>query len=184
MTNAKLKARNEFGVRHYAGEVVYNVKGFLEKNKDSVPPDALALVTSPSSILAPFFEEEAAELAAAAKLPASKRSTALNRPSLGSQFRTQLEELMGTIRSTAPHYIRCLKANPKNLPRLINRKLIVDQLRCGGVLEAVKVARVGYPVKLPLSAFLSRYRTIVSDSDLPLPRMLSLIHISEPTRPY
>jgi hypothetical protein len=55
----------------------------------------------------------------------------------------QLEELMLTIRSTAAHYIRCMKPNPVNEPGWIHRQTVVDQLRYGGVLEAVRVARVG-----------------------------------------
>jgi hypothetical protein len=50
---------------------------------------------------------------------------------------------MLTIRSTAAHYIRCMKPNPVNEPGWIHRQTVVDQLRYGGVLEAVRVSRVG-----------------------------------------
>ena len=55
----------------------------------------------------------------------------------------QLEELMVTIRTTSAHYVRCMKPNPKNEPGWIHRQTVVDQLRYGGVLEAVRVSRVG-----------------------------------------
>ena len=77
---------------------------------------------------------------------------------------------MHTIRSTSSHYIRCMKANPRNEPGWIDRQTLVDQLRYGGVLEAVRVARVGYPIIMQPVAFLGRYRTLVDDSGLPLPR--------------
>ena len=35
--------------------------------------------------------------------------------------------------------------------------MIVDQLRCGGVLEAVRVSRAGYPTRYPHDVFKARY---------------------------
>ena len=35
--------------------------------------------------------------------------------------------------------------------------MIVDQLRCGGVLEAVRVSRAGYPTRYPHNVFKARY---------------------------
>ncbi len=53
------------------------------------------------------------------------------------------------IRGTTPHYIRCIKPNDDSEPDFINRIRVMEQLRYGGVLEAVRVARSGYPVRLP-----------------------------------
>ncbi|RYE84615.1 MAG: hypothetical protein EOO65_01975, partial [Methanosarcinales archaeon] len=66
------------------------------------------------------------------------------------------------IRATAPHYIRCLKPNSRQVPKLLERVGVVSQLRCGGVLEAVRVARLGYPVRSGHTTFLSTYRVLVS----------------------
>jgi myosin heavy subunit len=77
--------------------------------------------------------------------------------SVGSQFSAQLSQLRSRIDTTAPHYIRCLKPNDMSAPDNFDPKMIVDQLRCGGVLEAVRVSRAGYPTRYPHDVFRARY---------------------------
>ena len=89
------------------------------------------------------------------------------------QFKEQLNLLMEKIYTTKPHYIRCLKPNDENLSDRLNRPRLAEQLRYGGVLEAVRVARSGFPVRLSHSDFCSRYRQICNPtsgdlSSLPL----------------
>lgn len=62
---------------------------------------------------------------------------------VGSQFQSQLASLMAVIRATNPHYVRCLKPNSQCVPVVFDRRGVTGQLRCGGVLEAVRVARLG-----------------------------------------
>ena len=69
---------------------------------------------------------------------------------------------MDKIYTTKPHYIRCLKPNDANIPDSYNRPRVVEQLRYGGVLEAVRVARSGFPVRLSHTDFYTRYRCIAN----------------------
>jgi myosin heavy subunit len=77
--------------------------------------------------------------------------------SVAAQFSSQLRELRSRIDTTVPHYIRCLKPNDELVPDSFDPKMIVDQLRCGGVLEAVRVSRAGYPTRYPHNVFKARY---------------------------
>ena len=63
----------------------------------------------------------------------------------GGQFTKQLRKLRDRIDNTKPHYIRCLKPNLELVPNNDNAIMITEQLRYAGVLEAVRVSRVGYP---------------------------------------
>ena len=78
-------------------------------------------------------------------------------PSVASQFSSQLSSLRSRIDATVPHYIRCLKPNDDMVPDTFDQTMIVDQLRCGGVLEAVRVSRAGYPTRYPHDVFVARY---------------------------
>jgi hypothetical protein len=64
-------------------------------------------------------------------------------PQVGTQFKKQLAELMGQLQMMEPHYIRCIKPNNVNKPALFDGPGVLHQLRCGGVLEAVRISCAG-----------------------------------------
>ena len=86
-----------------------------------------------------------------------RSSSPLTRASVGSQFASQLRILRENIDKTSPHYIRCLKPNDELIPNNFVPAIIADQLRCAGVLEAVRVSRIGYPQRYSKAMFVQRY---------------------------
>ncbi|GBG34344.1 Myosin-6 [Hondaea fermentalgiana] len=142
-----------FTIEHYAGDVTYDTAGFVAKNKDQLYPESLELMqSSQDPFLALLFPTEMASAGAG-----RNNGRSIQSKTLGSQFKDQLSDLLKTIRSTSPHYVRCLKPNDRAAANVLVRRRLVDQLRYGGVLEAVKVARAGYPVRMVLASFVARY---------------------------
>ncbi len=140
----------KFSIEHYAGPVEYSTDSWLEKNKDQLPAASVNLLKHSSfdllSKLQTFVRSEDRD---------GRGSVATK--SVGAQFSAQLRELRARIDTTVPHYIRCLKPNDELVPEHFDPKMIVDQLRCGGVLEAVRVSRAGYPTRYPHDVFKARY---------------------------
>ena len=171
---AAQKRNGEFSVKHYAGLVVYNTSTFLDKNKDELPKEATSLFQGSGSrlISSIFAESDVEPPKAVGKGPASKGRAA----TVGTQFKGQLQILMEKIYSTKPHYIRCLKPNDENVADSFNRVRTTEQLRYGGVLEAVRVARSGFPVRLSHMDFFARYRPLANPFNpitARLPRLVS-----------
>lgn len=133
---------NAFAVEHYAGEVVYASEGLLDKNRDFVVAEHAALAAaSGSGLLRELFPEEAEERGAGGRRSAFQLST------VGSRFRKQLGGLMTTLGACQPHYIRCIKPNPDSVPGTVSAAYVLEQLRAGGVLEAVRIACAGAGAK-------------------------------------
>ena len=78
------------------------------------------------------------------------------------QFTAQLDELLRLVGRSQPHFIRCVKPNGEKLPRRFERPVVLRQLRCGGVLEAVRVFASGYPDRVPTRDFVGRYCSVPS----------------------
>lgn len=140
----------KFSIEHYAGYVEYTTDAWLEKNKDQLPAASADLLTSSDfgliSEIQRFVRSE----------DRAGRGTIATK-SVGAQFSEQLRTLRSRIDTTVPHYIRCLKPNDELVPDYFEPKNIVEQLRCGGVLEAVRVSRAGYPTRYAHDVFLARY---------------------------
>lgn len=64
---------------------------------------------------------------------------------------------MHQLESTTPHFIRCIKPNNKQLPGIYEVDLVVQQLRCCGVLEVVRISRSGYPTRMKHQEFAERW---------------------------
>ncbi|KAK6119602.1 hypothetical protein DH2020_046625 [Rehmannia glutinosa] len=75
----------------------------------------------------------------------------------------QLQALMETLSSTEPHYVRCVKPNSLNKPHRFENPSILHQLRCGGVLEAVRISLAGYPTRKTYHEFVDRFGIIALD---------------------
>ncbi|KAH9622574.1 hypothetical protein KSS87_016461, partial [Heliosperma pusillum] len=144
-------SRTDFIISHYAGEVLYQSDQFLDKNKDYVVPEHQDLLTSSrcpfiAGLFPPVSEETT---------KSSNKSTKFS--SIGSRFKSQLQQLMETLSSTDPHYIRCIKPNNLLQPSVFENVNILQQLRCGGVLEAIRISCAGYPTRRTFFEFLNRF---------------------------
>lgn len=164
----KQTARLQFAVHHYAGPVEYSTDGFLEKNRDELPKEATELLQNSYNpfiqMLADIIEMSSIERSSAKSDTPNKlfrrQDSALARTTVGGQFRKQLKHLREKIDEMSPHYIRCLKPNDELVPDQFNRAAVAEQLSCGGILEAVRVARAGFSNHYPHADFLRRYRCL------------------------
>ncbi|KAL8259044.1 hypothetical protein R6Q59_026997 [Mikania micrantha] len=140
-------ARSDFIIAHYAGEVHYQADQFLDKNKDYLVPEHQDLLsTSKCSFVAGLFPPLREDVTKSSKFS-----------SIGSRFKLQLQQLMETLNSTQPHYIRCVKPNNLLKPAIFENVNIIHQLRCGGVLEAIRISCAGYPTNKSFTDFVNRF---------------------------
>ncbi|XP_076944554.1 myosin-6-like [Bidens hawaiensis] len=140
-------ARSDFTICHYAGDVTYQTELFLDKNKDYVVAEHQALLSaSKCSFVASLFPISSNEPSKSSKFS-----------SIGTQFRQQLQQLLETLSSTEPHYIRCVKPNNLLKPAMFENHNVLQQLRCGGVLEAIRISCAGYPTRKPFAEFVDRF---------------------------
>lgn len=79
------------------------------------------------------------------------------RPTVCSSFKDQLGNLLERIGGTQPHYVRCIKPKDSPASKEVSRVRVLEQLKCGGILEAVKVARAGFPYRMSHEEFYARY---------------------------
>lgn len=157
---------DEFIIRHYAGDVTYDIHEFIAKNTDNLHDDLLDLVRRSSHALlqAMFRPAAGGDARAAPKRPGGpssgsgslKRSqgTALTgATTVSSRFRTQLSELMDVLWATTPNYIKCIKPNNLKFPGGFSCELVRDQLVYSGVLEVVRIRQEGFPIRKRFDVF-------------------------------
>ncbi|CAI0419969.1 unnamed protein product [Linum tenue] len=128
-------------------QVNYQANQFLDKNKDYVIAEHQAVMTASKcpfvmGLFTPLKEE-------------SSKSSKFS--SIGARFKLQLQSLMETLSVTEPHYIRCVKPNNVLKPAIFENVNIIQQLRCGGVLEAIRISCAGYPTRRAFYEFLNRF---------------------------
>ncbi|OMO78429.1 IQ motif, EF-hand binding site [Corchorus capsularis] len=146
-------ARTEFTIVHYAGEVQYQSDQFLDKNKDYVVPEHQDLLSaSQCPFVAGLFPPLSEETAKSGKFS-----------SIGSRFKLQLQQLMDILKSTEPNYIRCIKPNSELKSAVFENANVLQQLRSGGVLEAIRVKCKGYPTHRTFIEFLNRFAILAPE---------------------
>lgn len=160
-------------VVHYAGEVEYDPWGFVEKNADPVDPNVTKVLSkSTLGIIASLFKYEKPKPNKGVQQAPQRgarmsigRGSMTNANKLGQQticvkFSSQLDELVATLGESNPRYVRCIKPNNNFTYDEFNSHDSNRQLRCAGMLEAIRIRKAGYAVRIKMHEFVQRYKTI------------------------
>ncbi|KAK9300084.1 hypothetical protein QLX08_007125 [Tetragonisca angustula] len=168
-----------FAVHHFAGRVVYQAEGFLEKNRNFLPPEVIQLVRQSQYDMVRFLFQcpitktgnlySAVHDTDSKKLSQSNQNTKERYSSRGlasqsraqqtvaTYFRYSLMDLLQKMVSGSPQFVRCIKPNDSKSPRFFDKEKVVKQLRYTGVLETIRIRQNGFSHRIPFNEFLKRY---------------------------
>jgi myosin-1 len=154
--------QSQFQLKHYAGVVVYDTEGMLEKNKDNLYPEMVTVLSkSINSVAAALFKEEAL-----AQAPSKGRATGTKRPDTTCvQYKAMVSTLMADLMKTSLHYIRCIKPNDTKSAGVFQDPLVTTQALYLGLLENVKVRRAGYAFRMEYHRFVAKYKSTTAGHD-------------------
>ncbi|KAL2085407.1 hypothetical protein ACEWY4_018727 [Coilia grayii] len=158
----KGKAEAHFSLVHYAGTVDYNINNWLMKNKDPLNETVVGLYQkSTVKLLANLFANYAgAESALESGKGKEKKKKGSSFQTVSALHRENLNKLMTNLRSTHPHFVRCIIPNETKTPGAMCNPLVMHQLRCNGVLEGIRICRKGFPNRILYGDFKQRYRIL------------------------
>lgn len=172
--NAKLfkpefRSTSDFGVCHYAGRVDYQAAQWLTKNMDPLNDNVVALLQSSNEPLVQAIWKDAEIVSMSATAgnettfgPARTVRKGMLR-TVSQLYKESLIRLMSVLQNTNPNFVRCIIPNHEKKAGRIDVPLVLDQLKCNGVLEGIRICRQGFPSRVPFQEFRQRYEILTPD---------------------
>uniref|UniRef100_A0A8C9T026 Myosin-9 n=1 Tax=Scleropages formosus TaxID=113540 RepID=A0A8C9T026_SCLFO len=186
----KLKDDADFCIIHYAGKVDYKADEWLMKNMDPLNDNVTTLLNQSSDkfvcelwkdgkmvkldiiVLCPavgaFNLDRIVGLDKVAGMSDSTPGALKTRKGMfrtvGQLYKESLAKLMTTLRNTNPNFVRCIIPNHEKKAGKLDPHLVLDQLRCNGVLEGIRICRQGFPNRVVFQEFRQRYEILTPNA--------------------
>ncbi|XP_062284112.1 myosin-9a [Scomber scombrus] len=167
----KLKDDVDFCIIHYAGKVDYKADDWLLKNMDPLNECVATLLNqSTDKCTADLWRDmdRIVGLDKVAGMADSMHGAFKTRKGMfrtvGQLYKEQLGNLMATLRNTNPNFVRCIIPNHEKKAGKLESHLVLDQLRCNGVLEGIRICRQGFPNRIVFQEFRQRYEILTPNS--------------------
>merc|ERR1719460_2493133 len=154
-----------FACVHYAGTVAYNVTGWLDKNKDPVNETVVEILKQGNNnLMKHLWREHPGQPTEVKKDEGKKKKKGGGGKTVSSVYLVSLTELMHTLHTCEPHFVRCLVPNTHKKPGEVEPPLIMHQLTCNGVLEGIRICMRGFPNRMLYPDFKLRYSCLGQDA--------------------
>ncbi|XP_077305051.1 myosin-11 isoform X1 [Lithobates pipiens] len=166
----QLKDKTIFALLHYAGKVDYDATNWLTKNMDPLNDNVTSLLNQSSDkFVADLWKDvdrivgldQMAKMTESSLPSASKTKKGMFR-TVGQLYKEQLTKLMTTLRNTSPNFVRCIIPNHEKRSGKLDAHLVLEQLRCNGVLEGIRICRQGFPNRIVFQEFRQRYEILAA----------------------
>uniref|UniRef100_A0A671RKK5 Myosin-9-like n=1 Tax=Sinocyclocheilus anshuiensis TaxID=1608454 RepID=A0A671RKK5_9TELE len=166
----KLKDEADFCIMHYAGKVDYKADEWLMKNMDPLNDNVATLLNqSTDKFVSELWKDVDRivgldKVAGMSELPGAFKTRKGMFRTVGQLYKEQLSKLMATLRNTNPNFVRCIIPNHEKKAGKLDPHLVLDQLRCNGVLEGIRICRQGFPNRVVFQEFRQRYEILTPNS--------------------
>ncbi|XP_063048473.1 myosin-9 isoform X2 [Engraulis encrasicolus] len=166
----KLKDEADFSIIHYAGKVDYKADEWLMKNMDPLNDNVATLLNqSTDKFVSELWKDVdhivgLDKVAGMSELPGAFKTRKGMFRTVGQLYKEQLSKLMATLRNTNPNFVRCIIPNHEKKAGKLDPHLVLDQLRCNGVLEGIRICRQGFPNRIVFQEFRQRYEILTPNS--------------------
>ncbi|KAM8879782.1 myosin-10-like isoform 1-T1 [Spinachia spinachia] len=187
----QLKDKADFCIMHYAGKVDYKADEWLMKNMDPLNDNVATLLhQSTDKFIAELWKDEIQTIQRASFYDTSLDDPAVDRivgldqvagmnetafgatyktkkgmfRTVGQLYKESLTKLMATLRNTNPNFVRCIIPNHEKRAGKLEPHLVLDQLRCNGVLEGIRICRQGFPNRIVFQEFRQRYEILTPNA--------------------
>ncbi|XP_076225296.1 myosin heavy chain 10 isoform X2 [Nomia melanderi] len=158
----------DFAIIHYAGKVDYSAAKWLMKNMDPLNENVVSLLQNSQDPFVCHIWKDAEIVGMAQQALTDTQFGARTRKGMfrtvSQLYKEQLAKLMVTLRNTNPNFVRCIIPNHEKRAGKIDAPLVLDQLRCNGVLEGIRICRQGFPNRIPFQEFRQRYELLTPNA--------------------
>ena len=173
------KRQDGFTVSHFAGIVPYSSERFLTKNRDLLSEDCVrCLSLSENDLVVKLIDQRPV-----APPDGQRRRSVLQERTVTFEFQGQVRSLMTRLNEAEPHFIKCVKPNPKNAASTFESSYALEQLRRGGMLQAIRASRTGYPVRMTFDDLWKDYGDLAPSAAIihspPKERAMQLLELLE-----
>ncbi|XP_004071883.1 myosin-9 isoform X1 [Oryzias latipes] len=166
----KLKDDADFSIFHYAGKVDYKADEWLMKNMDPLNDNVTTLLNqSTDKFVSELWKDVDRivgldKVSGMSEMPGAFKTRKGMFRTVGQLYKEQLSKLMATLRNTNPNFVRCIIPNHEKKAGKLEPHLVLDQLRCNGVLEGIRICRQGFPNRIVFQEFRQRYEILTPNA--------------------
>ncbi|RVE69092.1 hypothetical protein OJAV_G00074390 [Oryzias javanicus] len=166
----KLKDEADFSIFHYAGKVDYKADEWLMKNMDPLNDNVATLLNqSTDKFVSELWKDVDRivgldKVSGMSEMPGAFKTRKGMFRTVGQLYKEQLSKLMATLRNTNPNFVRCIIPNHEKKAGKLDPHLVLDQLRCNGVLEGIRICRQGFPNRIVFQEFRQRYEILTPNA--------------------
>jgi myosin XV len=81
---------------------------------------------------------------------------------VAARFHDSLHALLESMSKCNPWFVRCVKPNNEKAPMRFDLPVVLEQLRYTGMLETIRIRKMGYPIRMKFAQFVERYRCLLT----------------------
>uniref|UniRef100_A0A3B3SL12 Myosin, heavy chain 14, non-muscle n=1 Tax=Paramormyrops kingsleyae TaxID=1676925 RepID=A0A3B3SL12_9TELE len=160
----QLRQEADFSIIHYAGRVDYKADEWLVKNMDPLNDNVASLLHQSSDHFISELWREVERIVGLDQVSSGGLGEGGMFRTVGQLYKESLTKLMATLRNTNPNFLRCIIPNHEKRAGKLTPHLVLDQLRCNGVLEGIRICRQGFPNRIPFQEFRQRYEILTPNA--------------------